>query len=339
MPGVTRVIDETTSKASGQPRPAKRGRQLLPPPPPGKTGWPWTACSEDILNSRRDGSPLPTITIVTPSFNQARFLEETIRSVLLQGYPNLEYFVYDGGSRDESCDIIQKYAPWINYWECRSDRGQAHAINKGLVRAGGEIISWLNSDDIFTPGSLFKAAERINPSRMQLLVGGAGYIDATSQRLSGAKQRKGVSLCNLIYDWWALPQPACFWTRSAQEGVGLLDERLHYTMDRELFVRMYLRGVERLFCPDEILALERRHAEQKTQSVKHVYDEYAAVLRRRFPGWWYGGLFRAGLAAYPRWQGVRALKFKKALTGHCAARQYMTAAPTTRLIDASRDKQ
>src|SRR5689334_6100335 len=111
----------------------------LPPPPPGRTDWPWTVETPQLPALRPDGSAWPRISIVTPSYNQGQFIEETIRSVLLQGYPDLEYIVIDGGSSDDSPAIIAKYAPWLTHWVSEPDRGQAHAINKGLVHATGVI--------------------------------------------------------------------------------------------------------------------------------------------------------------------------------------------------------
>lgn len=119
----------------------------LPPPPEGKTGWPWTVETPPLPPTRPDGSPWPRVSIVTPSYNQAQFIEETIRSVLLQGYPDLEYIVVDGDSSDETVDIIRKYDPWITHWVSEMDKGQADAINKGLVQCTGNIFQFINSDD------------------------------------------------------------------------------------------------------------------------------------------------------------------------------------------------
>jgi cellulose synthase/poly-beta-1,6-N-acetylglucosamine synthase-like glycosyltransferase len=116
----------------------------LPPPPTGKTGWPWTEGTPALDHTRPDGQPWPRVTIVTPSFNQAEYIEETIRSVLLQGYPNLEYIIIDGGSTDGSVDIIRRYEPWLAHWISEPDRGQSHALNKGFRRASGQIMALLS---------------------------------------------------------------------------------------------------------------------------------------------------------------------------------------------------
>lgn len=126
----------------------------LPPPPPGRTGWPWTEAPPIAPPTRPDGSPWPRISIVTPSFNQGQYIEETIRSILLQGYPNLEYFVMDGGSTDDSVEIINRYAPWIDHWESGPDGGQAAGINKALSLASGLWFHNVNSDDVLLPGVL-----------------------------------------------------------------------------------------------------------------------------------------------------------------------------------------
>lgn len=119
------------------------------PPFTGKTDWPWVAQNERLSSRRPDGSLWPRISIVTPSFNQDKFIEETIRSVLLQGYPNLEYIIIDGASTDESVQIVKRYEPWLAYWASEKDEGQTDAIDKGFRRVTGEIMAYLNSDDVY----------------------------------------------------------------------------------------------------------------------------------------------------------------------------------------------
>ena len=123
----------------------------LPIPPHKKSGWPWTEESRQLPDTMPDGSFWPKISIVTPSYNQGQYLEETIRSVLLQGYPNLEYLIIDGGSTDNSVEIIHKYEPWLHYWISEPDNGQSEAINKGFSKATGDILNFINSDDFLHP--------------------------------------------------------------------------------------------------------------------------------------------------------------------------------------------
>lgn len=126
----------------------------LPPPPPGKNGWPWTEGSVQLTGSMPDGQDWPTISIVTPSYNQGIFLEEAIRSILLQGYPNLEYVIIDGKSTEGSVELIQKYEPWLSCWVSEPDSGQSAALNKGFNRCSGDFVTFLSNDDIYLEGTL-----------------------------------------------------------------------------------------------------------------------------------------------------------------------------------------
>jgi len=148
----------------------------------GKVGWPWTEESPQLSDTMPDGRPWPKISIVTPNYNYGQFLEETIRSVLLQGYPNLEYIIIDGGSTDNSIEIIKKYEKWLAYWISEPDRGQSHAINKGLKMASGEWFNWINSDDLLMPHALktlikisqiAKDAQWISGARLELAEDGS----------------------------------------------------------------------------------------------------------------------------------------------------------------------
>lgn len=222
------------------------------PFPVWRRGWPWTRQSDALPGTQADGREWPKITVVTPSFNQGRFLEETIRSVLLQGYPDLEYIVIDGGSTDQSLRIIRRYERWLSGWVSEKDRGQSHAINKGFARATGEIMAWLNSDDTYEQDCLGQVARRFlaNPD-WKVLVGGAHFIDERGRFLKANMKTRCPSggggyvrlprntdmrTCRFDRDWFC--QQACFWRREAWEKGGPLDESLHWAMDYDLWCRM-----------------------------------------------------------------------------------------------------
>ena len=151
----------------------------LPPPPAGKTGWPWTVETPQLPAMRPDGTPWPRISIVTPSYNQGRFIEETIRSVLLQGYPDLEYIVIDGGSTDGAVDIIRRYAPWLTHWTSQPDDGQASAINTGMSRATGSLLNWINSDDFLMPHALEALGCILGLTHSGALISGGRHLKCT----------------------------------------------------------------------------------------------------------------------------------------------------------------
>jgi len=214
----------------------------LPPPPPERTGWPWTGNNAQLPDVNSDGRSWPRISVVTPSFNHARFLEATIRSVLLQGYPDLEYIIIDGGSTDGSVELIRKYEDHLACWVSESDRGQAHAINKGFARATGDIVSWLNSDDIYESGVFRLVAENLDPVAGPYVVFGDClfiYERGRSMRLFRGIDRPFYrKLC--YWRGWDIPQPTVFVARRVIEDVGPLDESLHLAMDYEWFLRVAL---------------------------------------------------------------------------------------------------
>ena len=185
-------------------------------------------------------SDLPLISIVTPSYNQARFLEETVLSVLNQDYPNIEYIIIDGGSTDGSVDIISEHEDKLAYWISEPDRGQAHAINKGFARATGDIISWLNSDDVYEPNVLRLVAETLDPVAGPYVVfGDCLFVDEQGRPKDvyrGIDQPFYRKLC--YWRGWDIPQPTVFIARRVIEEVGPLDESLHLAMDYEWFLRV-----------------------------------------------------------------------------------------------------
>jgi len=213
----------------------------------------------------------PRLTVVTPSFNQADFLEETIRSVLDQGYPNLEYIIIDGGSTDGSVEIIRRYADHLAYWVSEPDGGQSVAINKGLARATGDWLAWLNSDDLYLPGALQRVAlEVLADAGLDWIVGPILVTDQTLAPLWEFAPRCPARswldfVCTKDRFGTALPQPGTFWSRRAWERAGSLDETLHYAMDHDYWGRLAHLGF-RPYCLDSPLAVIRRHPEAKTTS-------------------------------------------------------------------------
>lgn len=209
---------------------------------------------------------LPLVTIVTPSYNQAKFLEDCIRSVLAQDYPLIEYLVIDGASSDQSVDIIRNYADRIAYWESQPDRGQAHAINKGLQRAQGELLGWLNSDDVLAPGAVSRAVQALmDHVEIGVVYGRLERIDAQGRLLPTPelpKDRLTFGLKHVIGEC-IVNQPGALWRRSAMEKVGLLNEDLRYSLDYEYWIRMALVGVAFMRLP-EVLAQFRLSSESKT---------------------------------------------------------------------------
>lgn len=241
----------------------------LPPPPPGKTGWPWTEESPQLPETMPDGSPWPRISIVTPSYNQGQFLEETIRSVLLQGYPDVEYIIIDGGSTDESVEIIRKYEPWLAYWVSEPDRGQSHAINKGFERSTGEIMAWINSDDYYFPNVLRYIAENWDDNVWYLgqceQISGDGLLLKTiTPPLLSSNVLDNCLKSNhsLNFD---IAQPGNFWSRKLWFEIGYLNEKYHYCMDLDWVLRALSKGYHPVFINKKIACM-RKHSDSKTIS-------------------------------------------------------------------------
>jgi glycosyltransferase involved in cell wall biosynthesis len=209
----------------------------LPPPPPGKAGWPWTETSAQLPDTMSSGKEWPKISIVTPSYQQGRFIEETIRSVLLQGYPNLEYIVVDAGSTDESVSILRKYDRWISSWVSEADNGQSEAINKGFRKATGAIFGWLNSDDMYEPDSIDRVAKYfVHHDECGLLYGNGWYMDEQSRKTRPCHWIKPYKR-PLFFTTNFVLQPSAFWRRSVWEITNGLDTNLQWAMDWEWLLR------------------------------------------------------------------------------------------------------
>lgn len=227
----------------------------------------------------------PKISIVTPSFNQGAFLEQTIRSVLLQGYPNLQYIVIDGGSTDDSLDIIRKYAPWLDFWVSEPDRGQAHAINKGLRRASGDWVAWQNSDDIFYPGAFQSVARAAlaNP-HVDLLIGDMMLIDEEDNEIRDIRYVRPTYRA-LLAEGMVLTNQAAFWRSAVHAEIGYLDESLDYGFDYEWFLRLLRRHKGEHV--NRVWGGLRVHGGTKTSRMQHKFEEeYRAILKGRAVSWW-----------------------------------------------------
>ena len=224
----------------------------------------------------------PRISIITPSYGQGAFIEETIRSVLAQDYPDFEHIVVDGGSRDQTLDILRKF-PHLR-WVSERDRGQADAINKGLRMATGEILAYLNSDDLYRPGAFRAVADffAAHPEA-RIVAGGCDVIDERS-RITGHLRARYGRLEDLIRYWgwdrWVcIPQPAVFWRRALTEEAGPFDASLHMTLDYDMWLRAAARTP--IHTLPETLAAFRLAAGSKTTSRTHeMYLEEFAVSRR-----------------------------------------------------------
>ncbi|MCS3824356.1 glycosyltransferase family 2 protein [Salinibacter ruber] len=235
----------------------------LPSSPEGQTGWPWTEQTDLLPETRPEGEPWPKISVVTPSYNQDEFIEETIRSILLQGYPNLEYIVIDGGSTDESVEIIEKYDPWIDYWVSEEDRGQSHAINKGLERCTGEIFNWINSDDLLARGALEFIGD--NMCGADILAGGGWCFNESNKWERATKDLSFEGLVAGYYGDGTFIQQGVWLDTEKVKRCGGVDENLEYCMDQDLYAR-YIREFKNIKYTDKKLAHFRHHDESKTNT-------------------------------------------------------------------------
>ena len=191
----------------------------------------------------------PLVSIVTPSFNQAQFLEQTILSVLEQDYPHIEYLIVDGGSTDGSRELIQRYAPHLTWWVSEPDQGQTDAINKGFSHARGEILAWLNSDDTYQPGAISQAVEYLQSHpEVGMVYGDANLIDA-SGNIIGKFPARQTDYRRLRRGYVHIPQQASFFQASLWKQVGPLDPSFYFAMDYDLWVRL-ARISEIHYCPN-----------------------------------------------------------------------------------------
>lgn len=227
----------------------------------------------------------PRITIITPSFNQGEFIERTILSILNQDYPNLEYIICDGGSSDKTIDIIKKYEQNITWWCSEKDRGQTHAINKGMRRATGEVVGWINSDDMLLPGALKVVAEFYQKHpKVDFANGLTIEID---------KDNRIINFTNTVmsrffarHGCYNVSQLGMFWRRSLFDNLGYLDESFHATMDLEWLIRVYESGgcVKRI---NKNLGAIRIYDQTKTAIGGSIWDRDFEEIKKRYNGLYY----------------------------------------------------
>lgn len=248
----------------------------LPSPEQEKSKWPWKPSGRPY---KCQGKTWPKVSIVTPSYNQGKYLEETIRSVLLQEYPNLEYIVIDGGSQDRSVDIIKRYEPWIDHWVSESDEGQAHAINKGLAHATGDICAWINSDDIYLHGAVWEAARYLRENE------DVGAVYAWRVLIDENTNTTGWSTYPAFDPEEGssrFAQETVFWRRAVHEEIGLLDPSLQGALDFEFFMRMYKHT--KMDLVPYFWGGFRCHEESKSSNISDImHKESEKYWNRHFP--------------------------------------------------------
>jgi glycosyltransferase involved in cell wall biosynthesis len=225
----------------------------------------------------------PLVSIVTPSYNQGMFLEETIKSVLEQSYPNIEYIIIDGGSKDRSQEIIKKYEDRLAYWESQYDRGQAHAINKGIKRAQGDILGWINSDDLYLPDTVERIVDVFDKNpEIDVIYGRLERIDESGKVIPTPtlpKDRVEFSK-SLVIGECVVNQPGSFWRRRVMDLVGLLDESLKYGLDYEYWIRMAMADARFMRINDTVAQFRLSKSSKTVDQSAKMAEEQLAILDR-----------------------------------------------------------
>lgn len=223
---------------------------------------------------------MPRLSLVTTNFNYGRFLDATLRSVLEQNYPDLEFIVIDGGSTDDSVAVIQRYASQLAYWESTPDSGQAHALNKGLRRCTGDIVGFLNSDDLHLPDTLARVAEMFaNPT--------TAWIGGPSEVVNAAGAFQNIAPVSPpadVVQWIAgmrFPQPSSFWRTELLRHHGCFEEHLYYCFDQEYWARLAVAG-HRPLVAERPLSRERAHPAQKTATMPARYLHERLFIAHKF---------------------------------------------------------
>ena len=240
----------------------------LPPAPQGQTGWPWTEGTKPLPQQMPDGSFYPRISIVTPSYNYGHFIEETIRSVLLQGYPNLEYIIIDGGSTDNTVEIIKKYEKYITYWVSESDEGQTDAINKGYQHCTGDIFAWLNADCSYTMSALQEVVEYYL-NGYKLIAGGCVAVYNDGREYTVYSVPMNFELYLKFWIWGcSFTQADVFVDKKLADDCFPLNNKLYMVMDYQFFLRVLSKNPKQIYV-QQIWSKDKLHGNNKTMN---AYD-------------------------------------------------------------------
>lgn len=247
--------------------------------------WPWDIAEPVRPYAYKNGGDFPKISIITPSFNQGHFIEETIRSVILQDYPNLEYIIIDGGSSDNTIQIIEKYAKYIDYWVSEPDRGQSHAINKGFEKCTGDYINWICSDDVLCKDALKNISPLLKADKDILLLGKGYRIDKESNiidEILPSNIDNFEKLINLRQFWRkgnSILQQSTFYPFTALKKAGYLNEKNYYTMDFELWGKMLMNEIK-VVQTNIPVGMFRWYPGQKTSNQMEVTRSLTNTARR-----------------------------------------------------------